>query len=749
MLVLSKLHRFRFGVILVALLLAHHGFATDPPHTDGDNYCSNCHLIHQALGDSLLNTSGGNATLCQSCHLPGGVASAKPFSDSDQAVPGPGLPAGTVPRGTSHRWDSGAGGRVVFLGGAATPSSGTVVSGGAFTGPYAKTYTLTISASGGVGVARFNWTATTPGGGSGSGLLTGTNVALNEGILVTFAGDSNALYQVNDKWQVFVRTDLRAPTNAALLANVLNGQMSCSTCHDVHKQTATPFDPAAPAYNGSLTGAGRHYQAMDNDADQMCLDCHAARNVTNYLAGSHPVGIPVTANSYFKNPSVLPLDKTGRRVMCSTCHDVHYAASTDGNLLRMTNQVSLCADCHQLANVITPAAHFNTASGVLWPGGQYGSTFPQITNLAMRGSCDNCHQAHGWPVATNTAAVYDKLLVDQEENLCFTCHDANGPASKNVMTDFSKTYHHLVVDAQQRANRAVECNSCHNPHKALSGSHTYSITATAARNQVSNPLKGVDGVAFNYTGLTNFQTVTTNRFTAIPKSTGAAYEYQICFKCHSTYAWGTGTPPNGLSPNGTATTPAETDCAQEFSPMNKSGHPIVTGLDNYPNSIAVGSPARKGLQAAALLAPWNVNVGQQTMMCSDCHNTDAATPAAQGPHGSAAQFMLRGANAANWPNVTLANFSTSWCANCHVKNAAGAGHTTSDHSSRRCYECHIVIPHGGKMSRLIGDRDTMPSRYAYNNTLSTMQMRTFTKASTYSSGNCGAACRHTGGTENW
>ena len=185
--------------------------------------------------------------------------------------------------------------------------------------------------------------------------------------------------------------------------------------------------------------------------------------------------------------------------------------------------------------------------------------------------------------------------------------------------------------------------------------------------------------------------------------------------------------------------------------MNKSGHPIMTGLDNYPNSTAVGSPAKRGLQAGALLAPWNVNVGQQTMMCSDCHNTDAATPAAQGPHGSAAKFMLRGANAANWPAITLANFATSWCANCHVKNAGGAGHTRSDHSGRYCYECHIVIPHGGKMSRLIGDRDTMPARYAYNNTLTTMQMKAFTKAATnsYSGSNCNGCGEHSGGTENW
>ena len=187
--------------------------------------------------------------------------------------------------------------------------------------------------------------------------------------------------------------------------------------------------------------------------------------------------------------------------------------------------------------------------------------------------------------------------------------------------------------------------------------------------------------------------------------------------------------------------------------MNKSGHPIITGLDNYPNSILTNTPAKRGLQAAQMKAPWNVNLGQQTMMCSDCHNTDAATPAAQGPHGSAAQFMLRGANSANWPNVTLANYATSWCANCH--NSVNNVHSNSHHTSRPCYACHIVIPHGGKLSRLMADNDTMPSRYAYNSSLSTSYVQAFTKrgTNTYSASNCKAGCAsdHSSRTptENW
>ena len=250
----------------------------------------------------------------------------------------------------------------------------------------------------------------------------------------------------------------------------------------------------------------------------------------------------------------------------------------------------------------------------------------------------------------------------------------------------------------------------------------------------------------------------------------SAHEYEICFKCHSGYWWLPGTPPPGLSANGTATTPVQTDLAQEFSPLNKSGHPIVTGLDNFTNSIAVGSPAKKGLWPGIMKPPFNVNLGQQTMMCADCHNTDAALPAAQGPHGSAVPFMLRqftqpAVNA--WPDVVMDSSSTqanSFCGNCHELTGGGAqghphnegGHWEQSYGTYLCYNCHIVIPHGGKMSRLIGDGDgSMPARYAWNNDKGTMTVTGFTKRSpgAYGTSDCEANCyadhQNTSPQENW
>jgi hypothetical protein len=53
----------------------------------------------------------------------------------------------------------------------------------------------------------------------------------------------------------------------------------------------------------------------------------------------------------------------------------------------------------------------------------------------------------------------------------------------------------------------VECTDCHNPHLATSGTRNYNATATSTRNNVSNApaLRGVPGVAVDYTGMTNFQ----------------------------------------------------------------------------------------------------------------------------------------------------------------------------------------------------------------------------------------------------
>ena len=430
-------------------------------------------------------------------------------------------------------------------------------------------------------------------------------------------------------------------------------------------------------------------------------------------------------------------------------------------MLRQANRNVLCTDCHTQTDTIN-AAHLTLSTNMLWPGGQYGSTYPAETDTNQCSMCNNCHQPHGWPTSLNSNVDYTNLLVEAGAKLCFTCHDGSpASASNSVMNDFTnstKVVRHPVLDTDplrlSQPTRTVVCTDCHNPHQARIGRSVYTNTATATRGLVMGPLVGASGVAVSYAGLTNFIAPATNSYTF---TNSAVFEYQICFKCHTSYWWGTNKPPIGISANGTVVTNV-TDLAQDFSPMNMSGHPIITGLDNYTNSTPIGG--KKGLLAAAMKPPWNINVGQQTMLCADCHNTDGS--AAQGPHGSAQKFMLRmvftgGTNTLStaWPTGT--SFGLSWCNNCHFDTATiSGGHGAHQSAMTGCYQCHIVIPHGGKMSRLIGDRDnSMPARYAYNNTNTTMQIQSFTKRANNaytSAGSCQAACdgKHSAAAgENW
>lgn len=499
----AGISRFVNLLILAAGASGIPAFAIDPPHVT-TNLCNSCHMSHLNPGGNLT-TVAGNANLCISCHQPGGTASSHPFANSDQALPWSGLPAGTGASGTAHRWDANAAGHVLFLGGATTPSAGILMPTGVFTGAYAKTYTITINTPGSAGTARFNWAATTPGGGSGNNVLTSSNAPLDQGVSVDFRGAASSSFQLGDQWNLCVLSGLRNPTNAAVVAHSTNGVASCSACHSEHNQEMTPFDPAAPAYGGSGTGDGRHFMRINNDSNQMCMDCHAAHNVTNSLAGSHPVGIRIPFDATYKSPALLPLEKVSTNLGCLTCHQVHFSPADDAKLLRLANSTSLCTDCHLQSNTTTPAAHLaanNSAN--LWPGGRYGSLMPARTKAADQGTCLNCHAVHGWPDAANPTSRYPKLLADFEENLCYTCHGTNGPAVKQVQLDFAKTSHHPVAKSQQVAGRAVECADCHNPHIAQSGGWVYSDTATATRNQISKPLLGVSGVAVDYTGLGNF-----------------------------------------------------------------------------------------------------------------------------------------------------------------------------------------------------------------------------------------------------
>ena len=212
--------------------------------------CNACHITHDALGGSLINTLG-NSNLCLSCHVSSGAASSKPFTEADKAIPGSG--------GTSHAWD---------------------------------------------------------------------------------VASENASYET-------VLT-----TDPGMLLRVDEGNITCSTCHDQHSNNSNP-----------------NYTRISNAGDFMCKDCHSPRDVGPYVdnppsnRGSHPVGLVYSGTGDLEPVPTGAAIVVDGNIECSSCHMTHYASTSDGNLLRQTNDDALCTSCHMLG----------THNGM---------------------SCGDCHQSH-------------------------------------------------------------------------------------------------------------------------------------------------------------------------------------------------------------------------------------------------------------------------------------------------------------------------------------------------------------------
>ena len=352
-------------------------------------------------------------------------------------------------------------------------------------------------------------------------------------------------------------------------------------------------------------------------------------------------------------------------MQCSTCHEVHGSAGTDGNLLRINDTTKLCNECHSLGGTNPPATHLNPMTTPLWPGGQYGSLFPAMTDPKQRGGCTICHRVHGWPNPANPTNDFSALTVEGEENLCYTCHDG-GPAAKNLRANFTKTYTHPVSLSGRHAttedgiparygttNRHSECADCHNVHQL-----TQDFAAVAAPNAAS-ALKGVPRVSVNNVSVSSVT------YTYRPGTDPTpAKEYEVCFVCHSSWT----TQPAG-----------QTNYAMVFNTKNPSYHPVeAKGLDT-------------GINPAAFTNGWGPGM---LVTCTDCHTSDDTT--IRGPHGSANQWILKKPYVkANSP----AHPSNGICFECHsasVYNTSGSrlsrfrgidrpGHT---HGGYNCYACH-------------------------------------------------------------
>ncbi len=212
-----------------------------------------------------------------------------------------------------------------------------------------------------------------------------------------------AMYQTSHRWDgpdtvpaAGAQKPLMFNMNSDDLRTRTGNGLACVRCHDPHRNDnscATCHDPnykepVALGPDGQLPSA--NFLRVSNDNDQLCLDCHRSRNVSSHQQGSHPVLVNYSSNwaanpGYFNYPPVnanaanpssdlgARLASSGKQVLCTTCHAVHFAdsrsstldgkgtfanlSSGDGYVLRtdrrgagvpagQPDSVNICTNCH-------------------------------------------------------------------------------------------------------------------------------------------------------------------------------------------------------------------------------------------------------------------------------------------------------------------------------------------------------------------------------------------------------------------
>lgn len=294
---------------------------------------------------------------------------------------------------------------------------------------------------------------------------------------------------------------------------------------------------------------------------------------------------------------------------CVQCHDGHLSHKRGER--KQTGNVR-CFECHAVPS----------ESGA-FPG--LGDWQQSKHAIARNGLCADCHDPHG---VKDKNGLIAHMLKERQPEVCLACHD--GARGVDIRTELFLPYVHGKQTGSGK--QLVACSECHNVHRA-------GAIEGVARVEVLN---GAAGTQPGY-----------NLRTANDPSEAA--EYEICFKCHSSYV------KQG---------PGETDLARLTNPANPSYHPIQAEGRN------------RRIEADAFVNGYGAD---SIIECSDCH----------AKHGS----MYAGLLVRNAPVTSDAQTMTrnDLCFGCHAFGVYADG--SADAAVRRLsrFEAHALHVGGNRV----------------------------------------------------
>ncbi len=494
-------------------------------------------------------------------------------------------------------------------------------------------------------------------------------------------------------------------TDTALLAG--GGGADCEACHD-HPEIGAENDIQAhqsAAYSASLSSNGckschldmnnsAAYDTFDSVASHVdgvidnvtCVTCHedaqpsTGSNRRAVTGASGDIG--TTSTEGLSSHHIQPDAGGVQDDSCVVCHYQDLPKLTDGTNVRLydpdTGAVitydgtgssieTFCDSCHDgdgaTRSDVTDLDPFD-ASGDLTDPPATGWNTNSTHKANLTDKCMGCHgkqgaandtldpdiNAHGSASPKITRWTYDDATPDAS-GFCYSCHGNTLGTRAQGATDNIQEVYGLASD---HATNDEHCLDCHDQHRAEAGRHTVETTGLAPVNY------GV--MVVNSASVAWPSAWSSADFTGLADKRGASGddEWQLCLKCHSGGAAGS---VNAM--------------ALEFNPNNASYHPVV---QQNPNRNQETPGNNNGQGGPVFTGVWDVN---SLMTCSDCHtNSDAAK--AQGPHGSANDFVL----VAPYTSATgYGEQDTDLCFRCHLAEAYGADSSvlsTNDCGKQTC-----------------------------------------------------------------
>ncbi len=218
-----------------------------------------------------------------------------------------------------------------------------------------------------------------------------------------------------------------------------NGDMACSTCHNVHR-----WDPEKPERGpGKKTegDAGNSFLRKSNlDGPKLCVTCHASKG---YVVGTdHDLSI---TNPDAKNGLNKTVAESG---VCSPCH-VPHGAKGEGYLLwareegegSNLHQERICLSCHEKGGPGEKkiVEHFSHPQSIIVPelhrpgSSKYAPVYNVAGQKVNAGliACPTCHNPHQWTSSRKSTGPGKEvegnnrnsfLRFKSSGNICRNCH---------------------------------------------------------------------------------------------------------------------------------------------------------------------------------------------------------------------------------------------------------------------------------------------------------------------------------------